>query len=248
MGTPNYPKDFASEWNQVKRDVKNAFTSANLRTGMAKIGAKVIEITGELALNAGAVLRTKYQDGSTALYIGPATAGGEPVQAFILRRPNGARALDMYGGETLPGFIAIWDMADNIIVSDDAESGQGLARPYIPHTFVETSKLTSPTTMVTTSSWTSVHTIQGIMQHPKIRLGGSFVGLGGDTGRIRLVSNGIAFWTSGVLGSTTWVDETIAHHDYNFMTKFTYDIQVMRASGSSSGVGFTPTFVIGRQS
>lgn len=53
MGIPNYPKNLADEWSSLKRDVRGAATSANLRTGMAKIGAKVVEIAGRLDITSG---------------------------------------------------------------------------------------------------------------------------------------------------------------------------------------------------
>lgn len=249
MGTPNYPKNFSSEWNQLRRDVKNAFTSANLRTGMAKIGAKVIEITGELAMNAGAILRAKYTSGGSALYVGPVTLGGQPAQGVLINRPDGSRAFDVTGAEDGQGFIGIWDRSSHVIFSDDAVSGQGVARPWIPYTPIETAKLTSPSVIVTTSTWTSVHTVQGIMQHPKMRLGGGFIAFGSDTGKIRLISGGSSFWESPVLGpGFVWYRETIAHPNYQFDDEFTYDIQVMRNSGAGAGVGFTPTYIMGRQS
>ncbi|TNH21442.1 hypothetical protein FHG89_31635 [Micromonospora orduensis] len=61
MGTPNYPPNMGDEWNKLKRDVKGAFTSANLRVGMAKIGAKVVEVSGRLNITNG---RMEVFDGS----------------------------------------------------------------------------------------------------------------------------------------------------------------------------------------
>lgn len=249
MGTPNYPRDFASEFNRVRREVKNAFTSANLRTGMAKIGAKVIEITGELALNAGAILRAEYDNGVDALFIGKHTYNGNPVGKFSIKRYDGTEALQIFGGANEAGFFSIQDRNGNIIMSDDSVSGTGLATPWVPYGHVRTAKLTAPDDLSTSASFSAHHTFGSKLQHPKFRVFGYVICNGADVAEIRVrnPATGNVLATSGSVTSG-WLTLEGAPDDYTHMANFNYDIEVRRVSGTSTGVGFTPLVVYGRQS
>lgn len=250
MGTPNYPKDMASEWTQLRRDVKNAFTSANLRTGMAKIGAKVIEITGELALNAGARFRAKFTNNNDALYVGPGSINGQPVQVVLINRPDGSRALEVFGGDTVSGYLAIWDRDGHIIFSEDSGAGQGIARPWIPYNFLRTSSLISPPLM-TSSSFAAHVTISGVAQHPKIRVKMFVRCTGTDTAQVRLndPSSGTVIAQSGTISGDALHAVTLEgdHPNFEFGDDFKYDIEIRRVSGTGSGVGVEVHQATGRQ-
>lgn len=248
MGTPNYPKDMASEWNKLRRDVKNAFTSANLRTGMAKIGARVIEITGTLALNAGATLVARYTNGRSALWIGQSLFNGTPVGQLIIRRFDGSTALQVFGGTGEPGYFSIHDRTGNIIMSDDAGSSIGLARPWLPYHTVDYWHITQPVHTSNNSTFAKHHAVMGQAQHPKITIFGYMSStVGTDVSEVRLVDNGNGnvLATASSTGSN-WVTLTANHPDYEFGRDFWYDIEVRRVSGSGN-VGYTPTRAYGRQ-
>lgn len=249
MGTPLYPKDMASEWNKLRRDVRNAFTSANLRTGMAKIGAKVIEITGQLALNAGAILTAKYDNNIDALRIGPVTWNGLPAGQFAVKRFDGSIALQVFGGTGVTGYFSIQDPAGHIIMSDDAISGQGLARPWLPYTWYRTNQMFSPLDISTSTTFATHHSLFGYMQHPKINIMGWVQCNGSDTAevRIRQPGSGKIVATSGTVGSG-WIILVGNHDEYEFGNGFQYDIEVRRVSGTGTGVGFTIVRAYGQQS
>jgi hypothetical protein len=59
---------------------------------------------------------------------------GSQQLANFLKRQNGQLALSVFAspGSGATQFWALWDDAGNIIVSDDAVTGQGLGRPYMP--------------------------------------------------------------------------------------------------------------------
>lgn len=61
-------------------------------------------------------------------------ADGTPQQAQFFRRQDGSLALSIFAsaGSGATQFWSLWDKAGNIIASDDAASGQGLGRPYLP--------------------------------------------------------------------------------------------------------------------
>lgn len=248
MGTPNYPKDMASEWNQLKRDVRNAFTSSNLRTGMAKIGAKVIEITGTLALNAGATLIAKYDNGVNALRLGPSIYNGITVGQFTVRRYDGSTAMQVFGGPGVAGFFSIHDQAGNIIFSDDSASGQGIGRPHLAYSWVRTSQITTPQDLSTSTSFSAHHSLFGQMQHPRIQIMGYVTCNGSDLAEVRLrqPGSGKVVSTTGTVG-TGWVWLEGPHDEYDFGKDFQYDVEVRRVSGTSTGVGFTIVKAEGRQ-
>lgn len=67
MGTPNYPKDMATEWNKLKRDVKDAFTSANQNIGKNKVGQLGdLAIQGSINVSDGSI----NVDGSGLISVG----------------------------------------------------------------------------------------------------------------------------------------------------------------------------------
>lgn len=247
MGTPNYPKDMASEWNQLKRDVRNAFTSSNLRTGMAKIGAKVIEITGQLVLNAGALLLAKYRNGVGAFRVGESFYNGLPVGQVSIKRYDGSTALQVFGGEGVDGFFSIHDRGGNIIFSDDGASGQGIGRPHLPYTWQRYYHLTTPVDLATSTSFATHHVIFGQMQHPRIQIMGYVQCNGSDLAEVRIINgSGTVIDTSGTVGSG-WIYLEGPHDDYDFAKEFSYNIDVRRVSGTSTGVGFTIVKAEGRQ-
>lgn len=249
MGTPNYPKDLASEWTKLRRDVKNAFTSANLRTGMAKIGAKVIEVTGSLILNAGAKFIAKYDNNVDAFIVDQGFLGSTPVGRVLIQRYNGTRLFEVFGGEDDPGFFSFKDMAENIIISEDAGSGQGLARPWLPYNATAYADILLPRTMVTSSTFTGVQHVAGYMQHPRAEIFGWLRTDGSDVAEIRVrnPNTGTVLYTSS--GNTsTWKSMTFNHQDYEFGNSFGYDVEIRRTSGTSTGVGFTLTRAHGIQS
>lgn len=249
MGTPNYPKDMASEWNQLKRDVRNAFTSANLRTGMAKIGAKVIEITGELALNVGATLRAQYANGVNALYVGPGNYNGKTVAKVGIRRYDGSQVLSVFGSADEPGYFSIQDPQGNIIVSDDGMTGIGLARPWIPYGWTRTADITTPRDITTSSTFVAHHTISGYLQHPKIVVWGFLVCNASDRADVRIKDTDSGQIVASATNlATGWVTLEGSVPNYGFGDFFKYDIEVRRASGTGTGVGFTVTSAHGRQS
>lgn len=252
MGTPNYPRDMASEWNQMKRDVKNAFTSANLRTGMAKIGAKVIEITGQLSLNAGATLITRYTNNNTSMLVGKHSTGDTPIQGFWFRRPDGTIAIWAWGDDNNNGFLAMYDKQEHVIFGDDGASGQGLSRPYIPYNVVKTSEIFVAPTINTTATFSPHMTVAGFKQHPKIFLRCYLYVLGNDVAQVRLYdpNTSTVMFTSGLVSAadSSYLDILVPHVDYNFGEYFKYDVEIKRAAGTGPGVGVIVLVTEGRQS
>ncbi|MEV4269499.1 hypothetical protein [Micromonospora aurantiaca (nom. illeg.)] len=248
MGTPKYPKNFSDEWRQIKRDVKNAYTSSNSRKGMAKIGTRIIEVTGELILEAGAKLAAKYENGVEAFAVQKSWYGDIPVGQVLIRRFNGSPAMEVFGGADDTGFFAIYDQNNNIILSDDGVTKKGLARPYIPYGSFRIPDLTTPADLTTSSTFVAHHGIINQQQHPRIRVLVFVHCNGSDVAQVRMKDASTVIATSPNLSGDQWYYLEGEHAGYEFGKEFQYDLEIRRVSGSSSGVGFTPIYAMGIQS
>lgn len=97
---------------------------------------------------------------------------GEEVPGFgrgwIFRRgENGRAAFYLGGSESSNQYWVLQDNTANIVVSDDANSQQGLARPYIPYTYIVTNGAGAGTS-TTSTSFVNAYNIRGYKQHPRI--------------------------------------------------------------------------------
>lgn len=243
MGTPNYPKDMATEWQKMKRDVKGAFTSGNSRKGFQSLGKGLVDIFIGLVLHPGSYLSSLYSNGQESLFIGQHNVAGQDVEGLIIRRPNGSLTFWAYGSTvTGDAFWSFWDKSGNIVFSDDAASGTGLARPWIPYNTFRTSLLQTPQDVTSSTSYVTHQTVVGYMQHPRIQINAYLASATSpftDTSQIRLVNptgGAILATSSAVANDYVWI--TANHPDFEFGKWFKYDIQIRRVSGSGS-VGFT---------
>lgn len=93
-------------------------------------------------------------------------------RGYVFRRGEGGEPAFYLGNNQATGtqFWALADNSANIIMSDDAQSSQGLARPYIPYMAVSAIDSAQSTLSVTTTSATFVKAFEfhGPKQHPRI--------------------------------------------------------------------------------
>jgi hypothetical protein len=245
-----YPKDQGTEWMKLRKDVKNAFTSANSRVPYQKIAAGVLKISNSLQVLAGAFMRFSYIDQTDGIYMGSNIMfTGEATEGIYIRRNNGSTAFtsltrvsDHYG------FTGIWDKGGQIVLSDDANSG-GLARPWIPHTFATTTELTVPPSTRQTASTTDVTLVNTItyLQHPRMVMWAYvYIQTGGSTAEVKVkdVTAGTTLWTGTSSGG--YINPTFDIPG-DFGDSHQIDITVRRASGSNN-VGITVLSLHGRQS
>jgi hypothetical protein len=139
MPTPaeQLPPDVATLARKVRaleREMSEMRAARRLES--AAIGA------GGLKITKGGRLATETPDGQRVLDSGAISnasynhVDGTPQQALFIRREDGSAALSVFAsaGSGARQFLALWDTSGTIIVSDDAISGVGLARPYLPVT------------------------------------------------------------------------------------------------------------------
>jgi hypothetical protein len=124
---------------------------------------------GATSIDKGALTILDPADGSILFQAGELTTASYPdALGMIARRRNGSPALATF---TIPdggGFSAVYDKQVNIIVSDDGASGQGLARPWLPISFVfPGSVVPSGSETTTSATFATVLEAKYQKQHPR---------------------------------------------------------------------------------
>lgn len=177
MGRTPQPDDLMRRLRRVEEEL------AALRK-RAGLGSAVISRGG---------LEVRHPNGEPALRVGEFEGySGEQLFGVAIRRADGSLAMWAWSDDTgANGYWSVMDRSGNIIMSDDAVSGQGLATPWLPVPFE------APTTVVpdrTTVSG-SYETLQQAVyahQHPKLWVRLLVRSSAGDTtGQVRLTADGV---------------------------------------------------------
>lgn len=246
----NYPKDQGTEWFNLKKQVRDAFTSANSRVPYQKIAAGIVRISTSLELLAGSFLKFFYESGDVGIFVGRHTANGGDSDGIYIRRNGGGtlfssstRASDDFG------YTAIWDSEDNLVVSDDAVD-KGLARPWIPQSFTETSGLTVPPTsrQNSTTSDLEIYTTFVPVQHPKLEYWAYVhIQTPGATAEVKFknITTGATMHTTTTSGGFISNSFSLGTWDYGDWHQM--DVTIRRASGTGY-VALTLVQLVGRQS
>ena len=236
---------------KLKREVKNAFTSANSRVPYQKIGAGVVQIFSSLQIQAGAFLRFSFATNATGMLMGRHYAGAEAVDGMFMRRADNSLAFWTYTRVSDGyGYTAIYDRQGNILLSDDANIQKGLARPWLSYTFANWTELGNPPAarIASTTSDTDIIVAHSNAQHGRARANGYvYIQTAPATAEVK-------FWSypdNILLGSFTsdggWQLLDFNLTDWEFGNSYYVKVSVRRASGSGN-VGFTLVSLIGAQS
>lgn len=247
----NYPKDQGTEWMNLKRQVKNAFTSANSRVPYQKIAAGVLKVSSSLEILAGAFLKFFYPNGVEGVLLGSNIGfSGEPNQGIVIRKGTGRTAFtSLTALSDGTGFTGIWDGTGNIVVSDDAQD-KGLARPWIPYNFCDNIEIANPPSTRQTANTTDTSLVSTItpVQHPRMNIWFFvYIQTPPATAEIKIknLTNGVTT-TLGTFGSG-FQNINFDIGDWNFGEHLQLDVTARRASGSGN-VGVTVLSWHGRQS
>lgn len=250
-GTPLYPKDMATEWMNLKRQVKGTFTSANTKPAFTKIAAGVLNVFTSLVVESGAYIKAKYQNGTDGIYFGRMFFGGDPAEGFYITDSDGNfRFISFFRVSDGYGYTAIYDAAGNVIFSDDANSGVGIGRPWIPHTFADTTEIALPPSSRQTTATTDTVVVSTMtaIQHPRMRMEAYiYIQTGGSTCNYKVKDVGTG---ATLFSGTSGGGYVTAEFDYPvaaFGDTAQIDITVRRASGTNA-VGITVLSLMGRQS
>lgn len=180
--------------------------------------------------------------GTYTLY---AKVGGDGKREFGLLRDNGTFVLRTFSA----GVNQAWALHDNsntINASDDAVSGQGLARPWIPVPF-QVSTWTEGFGKTTSGTFTTVAEARGYKQHPKMVLAlrtGAVAGVGGAW---RVLVNGVESATGTIPVGSFALDYVTVDIPGSHMSIMSVDVQVRVTSGAGN-VGALVRDAYGRES
>jgi hypothetical protein len=231
----------------IRDEVAKLLRSGFLRS--ASIGE------GGLTLRGGFFRLRNRGDSSNAFYIGPlnpALPDGTAQQGWIVRRDDGTTVLMLRDVDVADGQVnqALnwYDRSGNIVLADDTDGGQGLARPYVPFAFYRSRDVDWPT--ITSTSFQTVYRARGFKQQPKLYAEAwGWNDTGSATGEVRVLVNGVQ------LGGIASTDNT-AVKLLNFgpdavagdhtSTILSIEIQARVASGSG-GVRVGAAWAEGRQ-
>jgi len=246
----NYPKDQGTEWFNLKRDIKSAFTSANSRVPYQKIAAGVLKISNSLQVLAGAFMRFSYMTVTNGIYLGSnIDFSGDTSEGIVVRRNTvGTAFTSLFRISDGYGYTAIWDAANNIVVSDDAGAGVGLGRPWIPVTFMNTAEYATPPSARQTTNTTDTNVVSAFFQaqHPKMHYVAYVANPGGGTNEFKFKDgSGNTLHTNSSTGGFVSGDFTLTGS--TFGNDYQMDLSIRRSAGAGA-VGITLISLVGRQS
>lgn len=121
MGAVNNPANLLDRIKRLERQVASNYKKVALTSARISYGG--------LTLTDDAFIRMIDDNDIEVMYFGPDNLGR---QVAILRREGGAPVLYTYFAAPGQQYWALADGAQNQVIADDAASGQGLARPYLP--------------------------------------------------------------------------------------------------------------------
>ncbi len=209
MGQLNQPTNLIDRVVKLERGLEAIRKLAGLTSAIIRRGG--------LTLLDSSFIKMVTSNGVEAMYFGPDSNG---KQRFVLRREGGALLMYTAGSAQFGrDFWAMTDSTGNIIVSDNAEVGVGLARPWIPlplyakfqsHSYeddpalgfrfsymsIDTNRLAGESTM-----WEG----RASVSHPWVTVEGvwgSVIDTPGTTYRLKFNDTTVGTWT-GSTGPTT---------------------------------------------
>lgn len=187
--------------------------------------ASAIISRGGLSLLQDSFIKMISATGVQILYIGPDVNGKQIIR---LKRDNGSDILYTYAAAGGNQYWALTDNGGSIVASDDAVSGQGLARPYLtlPHKATDWNVL--PKT--TSATFTTLDEIRHVKQHPKVNMAIRIGAAVGSTGEWRILQDGVVK-ASGSIAAVLTVAFATFEVAGSHMSPLSIDVQARVTSG-----------------
>jgi hypothetical protein len=236
-------------WARVQQMIDTSIGKA--MRSVSPRGASLSE--GDFTITGG-TLKVLAPDGGNSFWLGsivPALPDGSYQPGFILRREDGTLAAALFDPTPVPGdyhqFFALYDRAGNVIVSDDTNSGQGIARPYVPSAFYP-SRFADFTASSTAAAFETVFDARVPKQHPCLEVGyRASMDTTGTTGEVRVMVNGVQ------LGATSTEGFAVASRFTGsfpvagaHLSQLIVEIQARRTSATGA-LRVEPLYCMGRQ-
>lgn len=160
---------------------------------------------GGIQIVQGGTVKVVDANGNVTAIIGALPAAynrsdGSPQPGLMFSRPDGTTAL-LLGDRnaTVPPYSAAFQVIDRlggrVVLSDDTNSGHGLATPHVLHSPLQDTNVTTwPST--TATSWTTIANGLAEMQNPKLQWQIALSADAGTTAQFRLMGNGTQLGTT----------------------------------------------------
>jgi hypothetical protein len=196
-------------WARVQKMIDDSIAK------YARSGAlRNASITGGagLTIGGGGKMVVQHPDGKTLMLMGAYDVtdtynmpDGSRQPMALIYRADGSLALGMWDPDPASGgfqqFLALLDRSGNIIVSDDTNSGQGLARPYIPASFYKT-RFADFTAASVSATFETLFDTTMYKQHPQLVVGfRASMDTTATTGEVRVLVNGVQLGATASVGS-----------------------------------------------
>lgn len=133
----------------LERQIREMQASRRLEAATIGVGGLTVK-GGTISVKDDGAISAEYPNGTEAFHVGAMMlSDGTPIHGVDIRRPGGEPAFWTYGtDEGVSSFWGLYDKKGNYVITDDAWTGRGLARPYIP---LQVGDWASPPTATTTS-------------------------------------------------------------------------------------------------
>lgn len=190
----------------------------------------------------GGVLRLINHLDRTIFYLGPMSKpllDGTPQHGMIITRGDGTQALSLFdaapGVDGLNQALNWFDRSGRIVLADDTDGGQGLARPWIPGVWGLARAQDWPS--VTSTSWETVYRAKMPKQHPRLRMAvWGWNDTAGATGEMQVLVNDEPFGTVATTSNSVVGEKlfgplpVVAAH----MSELKVEVQARMVSGTGA--------------
>lgn len=247
--TAPIPPDLTRQLEMIAERVLQRYVSSGPLNNAAISGG------AGLTIRDGGALRLETAAGVAAFFVGPVSPDlpdGSPQPGMIVRRNDGTIALHLYDPIPAAGdynqFLAWRDRAGNVVISDDTDSGMGLARPYLAGAFYPAR--VQDFLKTTASDWETIWRERRRKQHPKLYVEAwGATDTAGTTGEVRVMVNGTQVGTtqSATAGVVSGYAIGPAAVSGEYDDNLSVEIQARRTAGNGS-VQVGAAWVDGRQS
>lgn len=238
------PRDF---WALVDQAVEKG-VAKYVRAGL--LNSSSIS-SGGLDVKGNGALRVLYPDGEAALYFGGLLAGGAYAGTGLLIQTSDGTDIASFSYDETTGeqTAHLHDEQNNIIVGNDHDSGQGLARPWVPGGGFARARYGDWNVTAGTGTFETLWRLEMIKQLPRISVATlASMDTSGSTGEIRLLVDGVQVGNTQTVGFAQTVSligpAAVAG---THMKLLTVEIQARVASGAGS-LRVEPLHCLGRQS
>lgn len=235
----------AGLWGRIQKMIDDSI-ARYARSGALQNSA----ITGGagLTIRDGGVLRAQYpsdKGGGDAVYVGPlysATDGSYVGTGFLVQDTNGndlaTFRTDVGYGSTMQN---IYDSGQRIIFGNDAASGQGLARPYIPGVLYP-ARYQDMTVGTNATTWDTLWQGTHYKQHPRLTVGVSAtMDTSGAAGQLRVLVNGVQLDTTKSVAfqiqNYSFTGAVAGEHESSLLVQV--QAQVVSGGGSCKAVPYS---------